>query len=126
MLLKSIIVLAYFSLVSANMFDFFQNQFQGGQENQVSFEDQVLENSCGKYLCPDTLKCVKGPKDCPCPFPSSQMKCILPNGQHVCISKPAGSFGGKYDDLEKNWKVDAKDDKVRDCGWVKRAWEGKI
>lgn len=71
------------------------------------------------------MECVSGPKDCACPFPSSQLRCILPNGEPLCISKPAGEFGGVYDDERSNWKVDARDDAVRDCGWVKRAWEGK-
>lgn len=47
------------------------------------------------------------------------MRCPLPNGNFICISKPAGDFGGKYDDPEKNFKVDANSNDIRDCGWVK-------
>jgi hypothetical protein len=31
-----------------------------------------------------------------------------------------------YDDPRTNWKVDAKDDNIRDCGWVSRAWRGMV
>lgn len=53
--------------------------------------------------------------DCPCPFAASQLKCVLPDGKsYVCISKPAidGEFGS--------------DSEVRDCEFVKKAWEGLI
>lgn len=112
------------AVASANIFDFIQNQFHH-QQPDTNFEQQVLGSKCTKYLCPSTLECVSGPHDCSCPFPSSQLRCILPNGEPFCISKPAGDFDGAYDDPEKNWKVDAKKDDVRDCGWVKRAWLGK-
>ncbi|SGZ49823.1 CIC11C00000002772 [Sungouiella intermedia] len=123
MLLKFIYTSMLLALVSANLFDFFQNQFnQQKQDSAVDIEQKILESKCSKYLCPGTLECVTGPKDCSCPFPSSQMRCILPNGEPLCISKPAGDFDGKYDDPNNNWKVDAKKDDIRDCGWVKRAW----
>lgn len=111
-----------FGLVSANLFDFIQHQFQGKQQQDVSFESQFLRSSCQEYVCPDTLTCVATPNDCPCPFPLLQMRCVLPNKRYVCISKPPGD---KYD-TENNWKVDAKDNKVRDCGWVLRAYKGEI
>ncbi|OBA23221.1 hypothetical protein METBIDRAFT_76277 [Metschnikowia bicuspidata var. bicuspidata NRRL YB-4993] len=109
------------------MFNFFNNQQQGQQqEPQFDFEGRVLESLCNEYLCPDTLACVALPKECPCKFPSSQLRCVLPNQEYICISKPAGNLEGKYDDPALNWKVDAKDDNVRDCGWVKRAWLGAL
>lgn len=113
------------ALVSANFFDFLQNQFHNTHEQRVNFEQQILDTDCSKYLCPGTMECVSGPNDCSCPFPSSQLRCVLPNGDHLCISKPAGDLGSAYDEPSSNWKVDAKDDNVRDCGWVKRAWAGK-
>lgn len=126
MLLKSACMLALLGLATANLFDFLQNQYNNNQgDSGPSFEEQVLLSSCAKYVCPDTNTCVAGPKDCPCPFPSLLLRCVLPNGEYVCISRPTGEFEGKYDDPKKNWKVDAKSDDVRDCGWVKRAWEGK-
>lgn len=125
-LLKPLFVFILANIVSASIFDFFQNQFHHGSEEPASYEQKVLDNQCEKYLCPDTLECVSSPKKCPCPFPSSQMRCPLPNGNFICISKPAGDFGGKYDDPEKNFKVDANSNDIRDCGWVKRAWNGKL
>lgn len=108
--------------VSANFFDFFQNQQP--QQQPQSFEERALLSDCGKYLCPDTLACVDAPNQCPCPFSSSQLRCVLPNNDYICISRPAGDYGGKYDDTSSNWKVDAKDDAIRDCGWAIRAWKG--
>lgn len=125
MLVRVSVALALLSAASANLFDFLQNQYEQQEEHKPSFEEVVLLSGCTKYVCPDTNTCVAGPKDCPCPFPSSQLRCPLPNGEYICISKPAGDFEGKYDDAAKNFLVDAKSDDVRDCGWVKRAWEGK-
>ncbi|ODQ78814.1 hypothetical protein BABINDRAFT_24089, partial [Babjeviella inositovora NRRL Y-12698] len=66
-------------------------------------------DKCNEYLCPDTLVCVSGPAECPCPFPDSQLKCVLPgDANYVCISKPET----------------AKE--VRDCAWVMKAYEGLI
>lgn len=110
----------------ANLFDFIQNQFHhGSQANRESnFEIDTLNQNCNKYLCQDTLQCVDEPKLCPCPFPSSQLRCFLPNGNYICISKPADS--DEYNDPQNNWRVDAKDDNIRDCGWVSRAYKGLI
>ncbi|GEQ67999.1 hypothetical protein JCM33374_g1665 [Metschnikowia sp. JCM 33374] len=125
-------VLAVLALGSADFFDFFHQQQQQQhhhhqqQAPQFNLEQSVLESSCNAYLCPDTLACVGSPKDCPCRFPSSELRCVLPNKEYYCISKPAGNFGGKYDDPNENWKIDAKDNNVRDCGWVKRAWSGDL
>lgn len=123
--MKLITVITLFvALTEASIFDFIQNQF--GAQNQGSgpqnFENHQLNSGCDKYLCPDTSVCVDTPKHCPCPYPSSQLRCFLPNGNYMCISKPAGIEG--YEDSRSNWKVDAKDDNVRDCGWVSRRYKG--
>lgn len=112
--------------VHGGLFDFFQNQFQQQQERPADFEADRLNSGCSGYICPDSLVCVNDAKSCPCPYPSSQLRCLLPNGQHICISKPAGEVSGLYDDIQTNWKVDAKDDNIRDCGWVSRYYKGLI
>lgn len=136
--LITVIILFSISLVEASIFDFFnqhqqqqqqhhQQQEEGGRfNNPLDYENEVLETNCNKYLCPDTSICVDSPKFCPCPYPSSQLRCFLPNSRYVCISKPAGDFNGEYDDPSVNWKIDAKDDNIIDCGWVNRAWKGLI
>lgn len=116
-------------LAVANFFDFFhqeQRQPEGRNNNPFDYEQHVLQTHCDKYLCPDTLICVEAPKFCPCKYPSSQLRCFLPDGRYLCISKPSGEeFGDKYNDPQLNWKIDAKDDNVRDCGWVNRVWRGQ-
>ncbi|WPK27252.1 hypothetical protein PUMCH_004629 [Australozyma saopauloensis] len=121
MYVQLVVPLLLLTPVSA-FFNFFQNQHQ---EPVLGHEDKVLGSDCNKYVCSDTLACVDSPKECPCPMPALQLRCVLPNSDYVCISKPAGDFGEKYDGAD-NWKVDAKDDAVRDCGWVTRAWKGAI
>lgn len=128
---KIICILFTLTYVSANLFDFIQHQFQGsGQQAQRQtpgeYESANLNSGCSKYLCPETSICVEDPKFCPCPYPSSQLRCFLPNGRYVCISKPAGEVSLKYSDPKTNWKIDAKDDDIRDCGWVGRAWKGMV
>ena len=132
-MLSNIIITILFSLsiVSANLFNFFNNFNQGQQQQHVQtpqeYESAMLNSRCGKYLCPDTGICVDAPKFCPCPYPSSQLRCFLPDGRYLCISKPAGDgISDKYKDPKTNWKVDAKNDNIRDCGWVNRAWLGKV
>ncbi|EGV66868.1 hypothetical protein CANTEDRAFT_112373 [Yamadazyma tenuis ATCC 10573] len=111
-------------VVQANFFDFVQNQFhtnnQGAPAPAGTFEMGVLNSNCKDYLCPETQTCVQGPRSCPCPFPSSQLRCVLPDGNYICISKPAGDFSVRYKDPQTNWKIDANDDTIRDCGWVNR------
>lgn len=78
-------------------FDQFFQQHQQHQQQQLkkSHEDLYLNQDCNTYLCPDTLECVDKPINCPCPFPNSQFKCVLPpnpesesdDGSFVCISK---------------------------------------
>ncbi|SCU86213.1 LANO_0C07118g1_1 [Lachancea nothofagi CBS 11611] len=119
------------SAVSAFFFDFNQGNQQQQQQHQqnppVSYEDQVLNNACADYLCPDTLACVKSAQDCPCPFPKSQLRCPLPDGQYLCISKPAThdvNLNALYDDPLKGPKTRSKG--LRDCGWVEKAYKGTL
>ncbi|WLF78914.1 Long chronological lifespan protein 2 [Lodderomyces elongisporus] len=140
MLQKFLICLSLiFTLASANLFDFLNNQFQGGNggggggrhqnggsKSPQQHEEAMLNANCNTYLCPDTGICVDAPKFCPCPYPSSQLRCFLPDGRYVCISKPAGyGIADKYNDPQTNFKIDAKDDNIRDCGWVNRAWRNE-
>ncbi|CEP63235.1 Lcl2p LALA0_S07e05534g [Lachancea lanzarotensis] len=113
--------------VSAFFFDFGgQQQHQQQQQHPpISYEDQVLNSDCGEYLCPDTLACVKRAEDCPCPFPRSQLRCALPEGQYICISKPATqdeTLNALYDDPAKGPRTRSKG--LRDCGWVENAFKG--
>lgn len=108
-------------------FNFFQQQEQHHEEQP--YEQQVLNSDCKEYVCPGTKQCVKTPIDCDCPFPSSQLKCVLPNKKnYVCISKPAIIDNDKlqqvYDDPVAGPKAHNKG--VRDCGWVTDAWNGKV
>ncbi|CDR40893.1 CYFA0S05e05622g1_1 [Cyberlindnera fabianii] len=128
--LTPILLLA--STANAQFFNFFGNQQQQQQQQQqqpsVNFESSFLNNGCNRYLCPDTQACVNKPMDCPCPFPSSQLKCVLPdNSNFVCISKPATSdekLNGLYDDPVKGPKAAVEG--MRDCGWVNKAYNGLV
>lgn len=111
--------------VEGSLFDFIQNQFNNPKQPGTSFEREKLDSNCNEYICPDTGVCVKEAKYCPCPYPLSQLRCFLPNGNYICISKPAGG-DLNYNDPQTNWKVDAKDDDIRDCGWVSRYYKGQI
>lgn len=116
---QCLIIVLHVTLIQASIFDFFQQHEQQNQQRVENEEVQKLSLNCNSYVCPDTGTCVKEPKLCPCPFPSSQLRCNLPNSDYICISKPAGIYG-HYDDPGTNWKVDAQDDNIRDCGWVAR------
>ncbi|CCF56587.1 hypothetical protein KAFR_0B02900 [Kazachstania africana CBS 2517] len=109
------------------IFNFNQNQHQQ-QQAQESFEDRVLNNNCPDYLCPDTLECVKSAIDCPCPYPKSQLKCILPHqDNYICISKPAihdVKINAIYDDPVRGPKAHNKG--LRDCGWVNDVFQGNM
>lgn len=123
-MLRPAVVLLMASVASASIFDFMQGHFQQEASQQhVDYENNVLNADCNKHVCPDTLACVATPQECPCPFPLLQLRCVLPDGEFVCISKPAGKASLQYDDPQTNWKVDAKSDKIRDCGWVNRAYK---
>lgn len=129
MLNGCILYVILLSSANAFMFDFGHNhQQQQRQQPQVSYEDTVLNHECPQYLCPDTQACVSQPLDCPCPFPASQLKCLLPNKRSfVCISKPAtgdSKIDSAYDDPVKGPKV--KNKGVRDCGWVEDAYKGLV
>lgn len=97
----------------------FGQQKQQQQQQHNSYEDTVLDNPCPNYLCTDTLACVRSPKDCPCPFPKSQLKCVLPDNKYICISKPAShdpKINAIYDDPIKGPKANFPG--FRDCSWV--------
>ncbi|ODQ62750.1 hypothetical protein WICANDRAFT_25071 [Wickerhamomyces anomalus NRRL Y-366-8] len=127
MVIQFLITLLLAFQANAQFFNFFGGQHQQQAQKQ-SYEDEFLNNKCGDYLCPDTQECVKTKLDCPCPFPKSQLKCVLPNKQNfVCISKPATNderLQQLYDDPVKGPK--AKTDGLRDCGWVEQAWNGLV
>lgn len=106
------------SVANADLFqNFFGNRMrqQQSQQQEFDYQKEQLGSGCNKYLCPESFACVSKPVDCPCPFPDSQQKCILPDKSHyVCISK-----------------VDKKDLKefkgeIRDCKWVEKAYKGLI
>ncbi|CCD26055.2 Lcl2p NDAI_0G02780 [Naumovozyma dairenensis CBS 421] len=126
---KSSFFLPFFLIVSISpVVGFFQFQQQQQQQPiELSYEERILNNDCDKYLCPDTLACVASKKDCPCPFPKSQLKCLISNERYVCISKPAThdeEMNAVYDDPVKGPK--AAFDGMRDCGWVKNAYNLKL
>lgn len=72
-----------------------QGQGQGQGQGEISYQDRFYRQECNNgFICPDTLTCVKRASECPCPFPDSQIKCILPGNNnkkgtnsYVCISK---------------------------------------
>lgn len=133
MLVHVLIISFIAALCNASIFDFVNQAFGGHghhhqqqQQPQFNMEHEVLNSNCPKYLCKDTLACVDGPNQCPCPFPSSQLRCVLPDGAFICISKPAGDISLQYSDPNTNYMIDAQNDDVRDCGWVKRAFSGQM
>ncbi|OEJ90995.1 Long chronological lifespan protein 2 [Hanseniaspora osmophila] len=105
-----------------------QQQQQQQHQQQVSYEDSVLNSQCDGYLCPVTRECVKEKIDCPCEFPKSQLKCILPDKKnYICISKPATSnakLANLYDDPVQGPQQRIKN--MRDCGWVEDAYKGLV
>lgn len=95
-LISALAVCALCTPTMAFMEHLFQQQRQGQQQQQQqeSHQDRYLSQECDQYLCADTLKCVASPVDCPCPFPESQVKCVLPgdsgsggSSSYVCVSK---------------------------------------
>lgn len=101
-----------------------QQQQQQQEQAQSNFEDRYLNSDCNGYLCPDTMECVSQPNDCPCPFPKSQLRCVLPENRFICISKPTThdeKLNEVYDDPLKGPK--AKNKGIRDCGWVLDAYK---
>lgn len=100
-----------------SFFDFF---FQNEEpEAPKDFFSEISNINCEGFFCKDTRECVNHPRECSCFFKYSQLKCVLPNNKYICISKPTN---GKlnYDNLQNNYKLDANDANVRDCGWISR------
>ncbi|CDK27839.1 unnamed protein product [Kuraishia capsulata CBS 1993] len=86
------------------------------QQQVFDYQDKQLNANCDRYLCPETFACANSPIECPCPFPNSQTKCILPDKSNfVCIPKLT---------LEEI-KGAEKGVEVRDCKWVEKAWKGQ-
>lgn len=114
--------------VNAQFFNPFGHRQQQQQQQPKNYEQEFLNNKCERYLCPDTQACVKTAADCPCPFPKSQLKCVLPNTENfVCISKPAThdkALNALYDDPVKGPKASVEGQ--RDCGWVIKAYNGLV
>ena len=112
------LILTLLFTVSYVQADIFQNLFgqqMRQQEENFDYQKKQLNSECSKYLCPESFACVSKPIDCPCPFPDSQQKCILPDRQnYVCIAKTD--------------KADLKGFKgeIRDCSWVRKAYKGKV
>ncbi|KAK9472829.1 uncharacterized protein V1510DRAFT_416183 [Dipodascopsis tothii] len=108
----ALLVLALFPMLAAAQFEFFEHMFGGdgghggghSPDAREWFERNYEDAECTDYLCPDTLACVKKPVDCPCLFPRSEEKCILPDkSNYVCISKDG-----------------------RGCAFVDKAWKGEV
>ncbi|ODQ64005.1 hypothetical protein NADFUDRAFT_52990 [Nadsonia fulvescens var. elongata DSM 6958] len=106
-----------------------QHQGGGGQGRPSDFsghETGFFNAPCNDYLCPDTLTCVKKPVECPCQFPSSEIKCILPDKKnYVCISKPSDGSSDIYDDPSKASNTNG-DGTIKDCAFVNLAWKGLV
>lgn len=101
--------------VQADIFHDIFGQHMGQEQESFDYQRQQLDSDCNKYLCPESFACVSKPIDCPCPFPDSQQKCVLPDKKsYVCIAKTD--------------KADLKDFKgeIRDCSWVRKAYKGKV
>ncbi|VEU19557.1 DEKNAAC100093 [Brettanomyces naardenensis] len=107
------ISLLFTSLASADVFQNFFGQQMRQQQPSFDYQRMQLNSKCSKYLCPESFACVDKPLDCPCPFPDSQEKCILPDkSNYVCIAKV-----DRHD-------LDEFEGEIRDCKWVERAWNG--
>lgn len=103
------------SLVAADLFNNFFGHQMRQQPQAFDYQAQQLGSDCGKYLCPESFACVNEPAQCPCPFPDSQQKCVLPDGKnYVCISK---TNKGELKDFKGE---------VRGCDWVFKAWKGQV
>ncbi|CDO96278.1 unnamed protein product [Kluyveromyces dobzhanskii CBS 2104] len=128
--LGSVIGLSFvLQAASAFFFDSGHHQQQQQQQQQRdgnSYQQRFFDINCPHYVCPGTLECVRKQSDCSCPYPNSQLKCNLPNGQAICISKPAthdARLSDIYDDPVKG--PAQRTDGLRDCGWVLDVYEGK-
>lgn len=124
-------IAAQFENIFANMFKDHRHHQQQAQQQDGSWIENAYDKSvynfvlslqaqllitvcllagCDGYLCVDTMSCVSSPVDCPCVFPNSQIKCVLPNKKsYVCISAPADG-----------------DPAPRDCAFVEKAYNGLV
>ncbi|XBW36335.1 hypothetical protein QEN19_001915 [Hanseniaspora menglaensis] len=125
---------AFFVLITSGFFFNQQEQQHHHQQQpeEIDYQKSFLGNThCAEYLCPVTLKCVKSHLECPCPYPDSQMKCIISenkvNIDYLCISKPFladnAALQAIYDDPNQGHKLRTKG--IRDCGWAEDAYFGR-
>ncbi|KAI9676340.1 MAG: Long chronological lifespan protein 2 [Caeruleum heppii] len=97
-----------FTLSASAQFQFFEQMFNGGQQQQHQQQHAQAQNvpsdsawyqqnwaaaRCSNYLCPGTLSCVHFPHHCPCPFPKVEEKFELGDGSAICISKGGWKAG---------------------------------
>ena len=96
MRLQTVLIAVALTSPSYAFFDQFFQQQQRQRSPEPSHQDRFNTKDCAGYLCPDTLTCVDSQTNCPCPFPDSQIKCMIPptkgnkhnrDGTYVCISK---------------------------------------
>ncbi|EER41239.1 conserved hypothetical protein [Histoplasma capsulatum var. duboisii H88] len=86
-------------------FQFFEQMFGGGQQQQHDSREQNVPSDsdwyqrtydnarCSNYLCPGTLACVAVPHHCPCQHPAVEDKFELGDGSAICVSKGGFKFG---------------------------------
>ncbi|RVX66445.1 Long chronological lifespan protein 2 [Exophiala mesophila] len=97
-MMTPVVTLLLFLSVASAQFQFFEQFFQGGQQQAAPEKQNVPSDSnwyrqnwegatCSNYLCPDTLACVHFPHHCPCPHPDVEDKVELAEGIAVCASK---------------------------------------
>ncbi|KAK9377381.1 uncharacterized protein V1513DRAFT_436217 [Lipomyces chichibuensis] len=101
-----LLVLAQFDFSFEHMFESATSGGRGDhiQGSPIWYEQNYENVQCNDYVCQDTLACVKKPIDCPCVFPDSEEKCMLPDKKsYVCISKVG-----------------------RGCSFVEKAWKGLV
>ncbi|OQV00464.1 hypothetical protein CLAIMM_05954 isoform 2 [Cladophialophora immunda] len=104
--MKALITLVLFLAgIASAQFQFFEQFFHGGQQNQAAQEKQNVPSdsnwyrqnwdgaTCNNYLCPDTLACVHFPHHCPCPHPDVEDKIELGDGIAICASKGGFKVG---------------------------------
>ncbi|KIV92620.1 long chronological lifespan protein 2 [Exophiala mesophila] len=90
-MMTPVVTLLLFLSVASAQFQFFEQFFQGGQQQAAPEKQNVPSDSnwyrqnwegatCSNYLCPDTLACVHFPHHCPCPHPDVEDKVELAEG----------------------------------------------
>jgi len=93
-------ILILFAGLASAQFQFFDQFFHGGQQQQQApqekqnvpsdsnwYRQNWEQATCNNYLCPDTLACVHFPHHCPCPHPDVEDKLELAEGIAICASK---------------------------------------